>query len=100
VVERKPQEETEPKIRRRGGEIPGGGVDCAGDRRDIYQKCGLVDDIGGWATKRALLGGGELARTRSLGTRGAGRGSNRKKRCERGIETRSEIWRGDDRAKL
>ena len=41
-----------------------------------YQKCGLGRrDWGGVLTKRALLGGeGELARSRSLGTRGAGRG--------------------------
>jgi hypothetical protein len=31
------QEKTEPKMGRREGEMPGRGVDCAGDRRDIYQ---------------------------------------------------------------
>jgi hypothetical protein len=41
-----------------GGEKPGRGVDCAGDRRDIYEKCRVVDEIGGMGTKRALLGGG------------------------------------------
>jgi hypothetical protein len=55
--------------------------ECVGDRRDIYQKCGSVDEIGGCATKRALLGEGgrELARTRSLGTRGALQGGSYRK---------------------
>lgn len=62
-----------------------------GDRRNIYQKCGVAERDG---TKRALLGEGELARARSrlLGISGAGRGKYEEEEMRESlIETRSEI---------
>ena len=71
--------------------------DCSGDRRDIYQKCGLGRRDWEMATKRALLGVGGSWRGHGLWEshmelEGGVIGRRDARECL--IETRSEIWRG------